>query len=482
MPQNRSRMRLLMHRTLALALLLHVATAAAAALPAEIARNAEQLREAARQSSGGPAIVKSLTDGVGPRLAGSPGSRAAESWALGELKKLGFENVHVEKLMEPRWVRGKESGEVVAPVRQKLVLAALGGSAPTPSGGLERPVVAVENVAALQELLRREPNAARDRIVFYRQRMERSRDGSGYGAAVGIRFSGPFEAARAGAAGVLIRTVGTSGNRLPHTGAMKVEAGSRNIPAAALSGPDADLLDRLAGQGPVTVRFTLGCRTLSDEEAANIVGEIRGATKPAEVVLLGAHLDSWDLGTGAIDDAAGVAIVLEAARLIAALPSRPQRTIRVVLYANEENGGRGSQAYAQAHRAEMEHHVSALEMDLGTDRVYRMSWLAGPEGEAPLGEIADLLKPLGVAEQANDTDGGADVGRLREFGVPLIELNQDATRYFDIHHSADDTFDKIDAGNLKQVIAATAVVAYVAADMPGTFGRVPVEKRKVPQW
>jgi hypothetical protein len=340
----------------------------------------------------------------------------------------------------------------------------------------------VENVPVLQRLLGKEPGAVRGAIVFFRQRMERTREGSGYGATVPIRFAGPFEAAKGGAAGVLIRTVGTSTSRLPHTGAMKTDAGSRILPAAALSGPDADLLERLAARGSVTVRFTLGCGTLPDREGANVVGEIRGSKRPDEIVLLGAHLDSWELGTGAIDDGAGVGIVIEAARLIAALPKRPARTIRVVLFANEENGGRGSLAYAKAHEAEAARHALALEMDLGTDRVYKMSWLAGPEGQEPLREIADLLKPLGIAETAAETDGGSDVGRLRSFGVPLVELNQDASRYFDIHHSADDTFDKIDAENLKQVVAATAVVAYVAADMPGTFGRVPEDKRKVPEW
>ncbi len=451
----------------------------ATAAPGDFESNAQRLRAAAAHSDGGAAIVESLTDEVGPRLAGSPGSRAARTWALTELRKLGFENVHAEPLLEPHWMRGEETGEVVSPARQKLVLAALGGSAPTPKGGLERPIVEVENIAGLRELFQRDPGAVRDKIVFFRQRMERTRDGSGYGAAVGIRNDGPAEASRAGAAGVLVRTVGTSGNRLPHTGTMRVDPSIRNIPAAAVSGADADLLERLGRQGPVVVHFRLSCRTLPDEPAANIVGEIRGRENPDEIVLLGAHLDSWDLGTGAIDDGAGVGIILEAARLIGKLPTHPRRTIRVVLYANEESGSRGSLAYAAAHRAEMDRHVVALEMDLGTDRVYRMSWLAGPEGQEPLGEIAKLLESLGVTEHESRTDGGADVGLLRQFGVPLIELNQDASRYFDIHHSADDTFDKINGENLRQAMAATAVVAYAAADMPGTFGRVPVDQRKV---
>ena len=457
------------------------AMAPAADLPGEIVRNADSLRDAASRSDGGSAIARSLTDGVGPRLAGSPGSQAARVWALREMREMGLENVHSEKVLEPHWARGVETGEILTPVRQRLVLTALGGSPPTPERGLEGTVVVLENIAALDALVREHPNAVRGRIVYYGQKMQRTRDGSGYGATVPIRNSGPAAAAKAGATGVLIRTVGTSGNRLPHTGTTIFPNPAKGIPAAALSAPDADLLERLAQNGPVTVRFTLGCRILPDAESANVVGEVRGAASPEEIVLLGAHLDSWDLGTGAIDDGAGVATVLEAARLISALPKRARRTIRVVLFANEENGDRGGLGYAAAHRGEMDRHVAALEMDLGTDRVYRMSWLAGTEGQEALGGIAKLLEPLGIHEHEATTGGGADVGGLKQFGVPLIDLNQDASRYFDIHHSADDTFDKIDAENLKQVIAATAVVGYVAADLPGTLGRVPADKRKVEQ-
>jgi hypothetical protein len=307
--------------------------------------------------------------------------------------------------------------------------------------------------------------------------MERTRDGSGYGRTVAIRFRGPAEARKAGAAGVLIRSVGTSASRSPHTGATALEPGDPPFPAAALSGSDADLLERLSAAGPVTVRLTLGCRWRSEVEGANVIGELEGASRPGEIVLLGAHLDAWDVGAGAIDDAAGVGVVCETLRAIGALPKRPSRTVRVVLFANEENGGRGAKAYVEAHGAELARHVLAVEIDLGTDPVYRISSITGAEGREAISAMRTLLAPLGISESADDTDGGADTGTLRPFGVPLIELDQDATRYFDFHHSAEDTADRIDPAHLAQVTAATAVVAYVAAESPGTLGRIPEEKR-----
>ena len=455
-------------------------SAAAFAVPISdpLRQIAAALRDSVRQEDGAARIARDLSDRVGPRLAGSGGSRAARTWALATMRELGFENVHEEKLLEPRWVRGVESAEVESPVRQTLAVTALGGSGSTPSRGIAGVVVPVRDVEALAALVARDPRAVRDRVVFFTGKMERTRDGAGYGRAVSIRVRGPSEARRAGAAAALIRSVSTSSSRLPHTGATAVDAGAP-FPAAALSVPDAELLERLSAAGPVTLRLTLGCRTEPDVEGANVVGELRGSERPDEIVVLGAHLDAWDLGTGAIDDAAGVGVVCDALRAIGGLPKRPRRTVRVVLFANEENGGRGAKAYVEAHRSEMERHVAALEIDLGTDRVYRISSLAGAGAEDEIAGMRALLAPLGVSESADATEGGADTGLLRPFGVPLIELDQDATRYFDFHHSADDTFDKVDAENLAQVSAATAVVAYVAADSPATLGRIPDEKRKV---
>jgi hypothetical protein len=354
-------------------------------------------------------------------------------------------------------------------------LTALGGSPPTPAGGVLAPVVLVENLTALEELLKKDAGAVRGKIVFFNERMARTRDGSGYGKTVAIRGRGSKAAAAAGASGALVRTVGTSQNRLPHTGGM--EAGGPYVPAAALSSPDADLLERLVSAGgPVQVRFTLGCRTLPDAPARNIVGEVPGSGKG--VVVLGAHLDSWDLGQGAIDDGAGVGIVAEAARVLLSASHPLARTVRVVLYANEENGTAGAKAYAEAHKPEADDLVGALEMDLGTDRVFSFGSLTGPEGEGAVLAIAELLKPLGITERSPEGFAGTDVSTLRPLGVPVFSLHQDASRYFDIHHSADDTFDKVDPAQLQQAVASVVTFAAVAADMPGTFGRVPLAKRK----
>lgn len=451
----------------------------AGGLPAPLRSNAERIRDAAVSGSGAAGIVQSLSDRVGPRLAGSEGSRRAVAWALEEMRGLGLENVRAEKLQEPRWERGVETAEVVAPVSQRLAVTALGGSPATSPEGLEAEVVATENVESLHALLARDPGAVRGRIVFYFERMVQRTDGSGYGKTVTIRWMGPTEAAGAGAAAVLIRSVGTSQNRLPHTGVMRTGPEIPVVPSAALSAPDADLLERLVQQGePVRLRLRLSCRTLPDVEGSNVIGEWRGSERPREIVLLGAHLDSWDLGTGSLDDAAGVGIVLETARILSRLPKRPKRTLRVVLFANEENGGRGAAAYREAHRAEMADHVAALEMDLGSDRVTAFSWLAGRESDGAISEVASLLSPLGITERHPEASGGSDTDGLREFGVPLLDLSQDASRYFLFHHSADDTFDKIERSALDQAVAAAATVTYCIADMPERPAPIPPEKRK----
>jgi carboxypeptidase Q len=454
-------------------------TASGAGLPPAVRSAAERIRQAALSGSGAAGIVQSLCDHVGPRLAGSAGSRAAVAWALEQMRGLGLENVRAEKMREPRWERGVETAEIVAPAMQPLAVTALGGSPATSPEGLEADVVSTENVESLHALLARDPSAVRDRIVFYSEKMTRQSDGSGYGKTVNIRWAGPTEAARAGAAAVLIRTVGTSSNRLPHTGVMKTGPEIPLVPAAALSAPDADLLERLVREGKtIRVRLILTCRTLPDVAGSNVIGELSGSERPREIVLLGAHLDSWDLGTGALDDAAGVGVVLETARILSRLPKRPKRTLRVVLFANEENGGRGAAAYRDAHRPEMSEHVAALEMDLGADRVRAFSWLAGGTSEPALSEVAALLSPLEITAKKPEASGGADIGGLREFGVPLLDLSQDASRYFDFHHSADDTFDKIDPKQLDQAVAAAATVAYCIADMPERPAPIPEEKRK----
>jgi carboxypeptidase Q len=444
-------------------------------LAPDIRRTAEALREKAFAGSQAARWVEELADHVGPRMTGSPGDPAAVSWALAILQAQGFANVHAEKVVSHVWKRGIETGEVTAPFPQKLVLTALGGSVATPAGGIEAEVIELDSLAALDAL----GEAARGKIVFFNKKMERSADGSGYSRAVDVRTNGAARAAKHGAVGVLIRSIGTDHNRTPHTGATQYEEGVPRIPTAALSIPDAELLERLVRERkPVRVRFTLTCHDDPDAETANVIGEISGGGKPEEIVLLGAHLDSWDLGTGAIDDGAGCGIVIEAARLIGQLPRRPRRTVRVVLYANEESGLAGGHAYLRAHEAEITRHAAALEADSGTDSPTAFSWNAGLAAEPLIREIAAILAPTGAGQAIGGGSGGADTGPLRAAGVPVFAIRQDSSRYFDYHHTADDTFDKITPASLDRVVAAVAAFAYVAAEIPRPFERIPPEGRK----
>jgi carboxypeptidase Q len=457
---------------------LPLAAEAQSALSPEVRKTAEALLEKAFAGTEAIEWVRGLTDEVGPRLSGSPQDMAGVAWALATLKAAGFTNVHAEKVMVPAWQRGVETGEVTAPYKQKLVLTALGGSPPTPEGGLEAEVV---EAASLEALDAKGAAAVTGKIVFFNKKMERGSEMRGYGYSVDVRTNGASRAARLGAAGVLIRSIGTDHNRLPHTGAVDYVAEVPKIPAAALAIPDAEMLERLIRQGkPVRVRFTMTCGDRPDAESANVIGEIKGSSKPDEIVLLGAHRDSWDLGTGAIDDAAGCGIVIEAARLIGLLPKHPPRTIRVCLYANEENGGAGGKAYLKAHEAELLKHAAALESDSGTDRPTGFSWMAGPSAEPFVKEVAAILEPLG-AGSLSEGGGGADVGTLRIAGVPMFAVRQDTSRYFDYHHTANDTFDKVDAESLDRNVAAVVAFAYCAASTPELLERIPPEKRELPR-
>jgi carboxypeptidase Q len=447
----------------------------APAIAPETRRIAESLRESGFTGTRASEWVRGLVDTAGPRLSGSPGDKAAIAWGLATLKALGFANVHAEKVMAPHWERGVETGEVTAPHPHRLFLTALGGSVGTPESGLEADVI---EVGSLDELAAKKEADVRGKIVFFNKRMRRTADGAGYGETVPVRGKGASRAATLGAVGVLIRSVGTDSNRTPHTGSLKYEEGAPKIPAAALSNPDADLLERLGREGkPVRVRFTLGCRDLGLAETANVIGDIPGRGKPEEIVLLAGHRDSWDLGEGAIDDGAGCGVVIEAARLIGQLSKRPRRTIRVLLAGNEENGLAGGRAYPADHEAELPRHVAALESDLGAGQPTGFSWNAGPSAEPLVREIAALLEPLGGNDVSSTGAGGADIGRLVLAGVPLFTVRQDASRYFDWHHTANDTFDKIDSESLDRMTAAVAVFAYVAASVPDPFERIPREKR-----
>jgi Zn-dependent M28 family amino/carboxypeptidase len=415
--------------------------------------------------------VRRLTDEVGPRLAGSPGDRAALAWGQALLRELGFANVRAEEVPVTAWARGVETAAVVSPYPQKLVVTALGGSVGTPTEGLTAPVVEMKTLELLEAALKADPDAVRGKIVFFSRRTVKGEKGPGYGANVPMRSSGAAKAGPHGALAVLVRSIGTSTSRFAHTGSTNYADGGPRIPAAAVSNSDADLLERLLARGPVKVRLVLGCRNLPPATSANVIGEVTGREKPDEVVVVSGHLDSWDLGTGAIDDGAGCAIAIEAARLIAEGPRRPRRTIRVVLYANEESGLAGGKGYAVRHATELSKHAGAFEADSGTGAPQGFSWNAAGTLEPALAAVAKLLEPLGAGTLRKGSAGGADVSPMEPAGVPLFGLRQETGRYFDFHHTADDTFDKIEASSLDKAAAAMAAMAYAVADLPEIHAR-----------
>jgi carboxypeptidase Q len=402
--------------------------------------------------------LQSLTDAAGPRLAGSPGDRLAVQWGLNKMRALGLENVRAEPVTVHVWVRGEERVEVIAPVPHRLAATALGNSVGTPPGGIDAEIVRAGSLDELRALPR---DRVQGKIAFVDQIMERARDGHGYGDAIEVRRNGASVAAASGALAVIIRSIGTDSSRFAHTGMMRYEDGVAQIPAASISNADADVLARWIANGrQVRIHMELGCHDEGEAQSANVIGEVPGTDANAGIVLLGAHLDSWDLGRGAIDDGAGVAIMLEAARRIRHAP-RPARTIRVVLFANEENGLAGGRAYAAAHASER--HIVAIEADFGDGRAIG---LRTPNRSAGWERVATLLEPMGVEwdRSSDEPEGGADIGPLHEDAhVPLADVDQDGTRYFDIHHTANDVLTQIDRESLDHAMRAFAIVAYSAA-------------------
>jgi hypothetical protein len=446
------------------------AVSAAASLDAQTMEGARRLVAAAGSDTGAYGIVESLTTEVGPRMAGSPAFERAVAWAQARFKALGYDRVLLEPVTFPQWQRGHESAEVLSPFPQRLVLTTLGGSPGTGGKPLDADVV---EFATLDALKAAPAGSLAGKIAYISNRMERFRDGHGYGPAVGARSAGG-EAAAKGAIALLIRSIGTDHDRMPHTGMTRYPAGTTPIPAAALSNPDADLLSNMVRRGnPVRVRLDIDAGfTGKSVTTWNVIGELRGRGKLAdEAVVIGGHLDSWDLGTGAIDDGAGVAITMAAGALIAKNGKRPLRTIRVVAFANEEQGLHGGRAYAETHKAELDAQQLGAESDFGGGRVYRFSASVAPQARPVVDQIGALLAPLGI-EYAVDAGGpGPDIGPFAKLGMPWAQLAQDGTDYFDYHHTANDTLDKIDAKALDQQAAAYAAMAYAAANSPVDFGR-----------
>jgi carboxypeptidase Q len=427
---------------------------------------AARIIAAARADRGAYAKLAYLTDRIGGRLAGSAALERAIAWAAQAMKDDGHD-VRTEPVTVPHWVRGAERAAITAPIERPLVVLGLGGTVATPKGGLTAPVVVVRSWAELDQ----QANRVKGAIVLYDVAMPAYDDekGSGYGDVAQFRSRGPSRAAQLGAVGVLMRSVTAQSLRTPHTGALRYDDGQPKIPAAAVTVEDSQLIARLAAQGPVTVRLELSPQLLPDAQSANVIGELRGRERPDEVVVLGAHIDSWDVGQGAHDDGAGCAQVMQALTVLRRLGLKPRRTIRAVLFTNEENGLRGARAYADAHKDELARTVLAVEADSGGFAPRELSVEARPELAprvlARVSQIAALLHPLGPI-QVKAGDSGADLSPLVPAGVVGLGLHTDGRHYFDYHHTDADTLDKIDPALLADGAAALAVLAYVAADLP----------------
>lgn len=450
-----------------------IASAADTVVPAAAVQTAERLRDHALHDGTAMAVLTSLTTKVGPRMAGSDNDLRARDWAIAEFKALGFDKVYTESVTYPKWVRRHESGAIVAPFPQPLVLTALGYSPGTPAGGLAAEVVGFDTLDALKAA---DPATLRGKIVYVGARMQRHQDGRDYGIGSSIRVAGPAIAAEKGAAGYLLRSAGTDADqRIAHTGVTDFKPGDKGIPAAALSSPDADQLERILATGKsLRVKLDLDCGFEGEYQGANVIGEITGAKHPDQFIAIGGHLDSWDAGTGAIDDGAGIAISMAAAKLIAGLRQRPDRSIRVIAFANEEMGLWGSRAYAEKHAGDVANFTLGTDSDLGAGKVYRMTASVKPEARHAIKQIAAVLKPLGVAYDASRPGhGGSDLSQMHAKGMAALSLHQDATHYFDWHHTANDTLDKVGPAELAQNVAVYAAFAYMAAQANGDFGSTP---------
>lgn len=435
-------------------------------LAAEPADTAAALRDRALGDDTAWTILEDLTTEIGPRPVGSPAMTRARDWAVETLKAYGFTNIKVEAFAKPSWHRGAESASIIAPYPLKLSIIGLGGSVPTPARGVEGEVVIFRTLAELEAV---PDGSLAGKIAVVTTPMVRTQSGEGYGAVGAVRRTGPSIAGRKGAIAYLTRSVSTSDSRLAHTGIMRYADGAPKIPAAALGVPDAELLERLAARGPVRIKLSMASTVDETSVAWNISGDIAGSGKPEEMIIIGGHLDSWDVGTGAVDDASGIAITTAAAKLIGDLPRHPRRTIRVVMWGSEETGG-SSEAYAAARKDEMADIVLTGESDFGAGRIYALMLPPRAMTAPPLAALPGLMAPLKVIVSREPArGGGADTEGMEEAGVPAFSLRQDGTRYFDLHHSEDDTLDKVDPQDLQQNVAAWAAFLYLVADSDVDF-------------
>jgi len=414
-------------------------------------------------------IVEGLTTEIGPRPAGSSAEDRARDWGEARLKALGFHDVRVEEFKTRAWQRGPESAALTAPYPQPLAITALGFSVPTPKGGLKAELVYFPTLAALEAA---PEGSLKGKVAFIDHAMRAAQDGSGYGPYGNVRRQGPTIASRKGAAGVVIRSAGTDNHRNPHTGVTIFADGVAPIPAGAVSNPDADLIARTAARKlPMAIDLTLMGKPFPDATSGNIVADLPGRDPSLPMILVGCHLDSWDLGTGAIDDASGCAIVTAAA-LAAQKDGQTLRTIRVLWSGNEEMGlaGGGGAHYVKLHGAEP--HAIAMESDFGADRVWQVKFNTAPENKPLADKVKAALWPLGIVPHDGLADGGEDVTAIiKAQSLAVIDMGQDGMHYFDLHHTPDDTLDKVDPAALQQNVDAWAAVLAVVANEAGPIGK-----------
>lgn len=445
--------------------------AAAVTYPPELLKAMKRVQQAALADDSGLRHASHLTNNIGPRLSGSPQAQKAVEYMAAELRKLGLE-VRLEKVMVPHWVRGEESAQLVewpgmaVGTVQKVYVTALGGSVATPPEGITAEVVVVKDFDELKAL---PDSAVKGKIVLYNHAYDlaMSEQGQGfpaYGLAVGYRGRGASEAAKKGAVASLNRSAGF-GDRLAHTGSLRYEKDVPQIPGGAISNEDAEMIAKVAAEGKVRMRLVMTPQALPEVESANVIADLKGSEHPEQVIIVSGHLDSWDLGTGAIDDAVGTCAAMQAIQVIKKLGLRPKRTIRFIAWMNEENGLRGGRAYAEAHKSEVAQHVGAIEADAGTGHPIGFGADVDADDLPKLAPVAALLEGSGAGVLEGE-GGGADISPLTRLGVPSYSPSVDQRTYFRYHHTAADTFDKIDPKHLAEQSAVIAVLAYALAELP----------------
>ncbi|QIZ75494.1 M20/M25/M40 family metallo-hydrolase [Ferrimonas lipolytica] len=455
-----------------LAFSLFSASALASPFSPQTIEIAEQLQLQAMASDAAYQIVADLTTEIGPRLPGTVNDARAVAWAKARFEQMGFDKVYLEPVEVPHWERGGIAAKVTSPFPQPLLITALGNSVSTPPDGITAEIVRFANLAELEAAAAKSLDG---KLAFIDHKMERSRDGRGYGPVVTARSKGASIAASKGAVGLMLRSVGTDSHRFAHTGVMRYAAGIAQVPAVTLSAPDADQLTRMLQRDPhVEVTLNVKNQAFPPKTSYNVIGEISGSSKADEIVLIGAHLDSWDEGTGALDDGAGVGIVVAAAKQIIDANLTPERTIRVVLFAAEEIGLVGAKAYRDAHQAELSNHYIAAEADFGAGPIYKIHSRVGEHALADFDAMAKQLESLGVKRGNNNSWGGPDMSVLPPLGVPVAGLALDGTDYFDYHHTPDDTLDKVPPAAIQQSSAVYTVFTWLMANSESNFRPIPI--------